>query len=274
MYDSKLLQAGKRDGLATVFARHYVSLVVMGRWPNGDVLKTSYSAFIFCSPEQWYLTTAGHNIADLKQAVDTGGLHSLSWQLGDSFAGGVHPKTLPFDGRLDEWVVAYEQLEPGGADLAAFRLHGFHTRALQVNGVVPLDLGADFIRLAERPCGMLLVLGVPKEKSAIGLGHLSQTLFAIPALGIADTDVAPILRNGFRRHFGVIDSEVLAAASIDSVVGTSGGPVFGLWFSVDGKEFDYAAIGIQSSWDARSRQIAAWPLDGVSRALATAFKDS
>lgn len=274
MYDVEDLKGHMGGALSKLFSRHFVSLIAMGRWPNGNVLKVSYSAFVFRVGEDWHMATAGHNIEGLKDAVRNGSLHSLTWQLADSFAGGAHRGTLPLDLKLDDWVSAYDEYEPAGIDLAIASIHRFHTLALAKNGVVPLDMGADFIRLSGRPCDQLLIVGVPSERSSLDGGRAEQGLYAIPAAGLPDDAVIPILKGPYARHYGVVPEEALASVDVTSIVGMSGGPVFGLWFSDDKMQFDYGAIGIQSGWDKGSRQIAAWPLDRMAQAIANEMKRS
>lgn len=270
MHDIQDLKGHKTGALSKLFSRHFVSVIVMGRWPGGDVLKVSYSAFVFRAADDWHMATAGHNIEDLKRVVRDGSLHSITWQLADSFAGGEYSGTLPLDLKLDDWISAFDEREPSGIDLAMVPIHRFHTLALAENGVVPLDMGGDFTRLSGRPCDQLLIVGVPSERSALEHGKAQQGLYAIPASGLHDNAVVPILKGPYARHYGVVQEEALASADIKNIVGMSGGPVFGLWFSADKAQFDYAAIGIQSGWDERSRQIAAWPLDRMAQAIANA----
>lgn len=53
-----------------------------------------------------------------------------------------------------------------------------------------------------------------------------------------------------------------------TIAGMSGGPVFGMWFSDDRRTFDYTVVGIQSGWDSKTLEIAAWPVDELAYQIA------
>lgn len=270
MHSMQLLHADDDIGLTKLFGRHFVSIIVYGKWPTGEPLTASYSAFVFAAGERWFLLTAGHNIANWKEAVDKGAI-IRGCDLNDAFAGGPHDRTLPIDTRSDDWLTIYDPKDPSGLDLACAPLADFHRLALAANGIVPLELGVDFRRLSRTPCAHLYVTGVPVETTSIKANRLHQNLCVIPAFGLHDQSVSPALRHELKRHYGSIHLPGWTSSGLANIDGMSGGPVFGIWQDQATQTFDYAAIGIQSGWDASAKQIAATPLDAISRAIAELF---
>ena len=244
--------------------------MLYGEWPNKTRMKASYSAFLFAADDQWHLSTAGHNIANWREAIENG-LDVQGCDLNDAFAGGPHLRTVPIDLRADDWLMLFDPQDPSGLDLAATRLAPFHRRALSANGIVPLDLGADFLRLSQTPCTCLYLTGIPEETTRVFDHSLKQNLYVIPAFGIAEASVSPALRHPLKRHYGTLSELGWTSAGLQSISGMSGGPVFGLWMDEANDSFDYTAIGIQSGWDASAKQIAATSLDALSRAIAEMF---
>lgn len=135
---------------------------------------------------------------------------------------------------------------------------------------MPLDIGGDFARLSGTPCAVLYVTGIPEETTRVDGHVLQQHLYVIPAFGLAVENVSPALRHNLERRFGVIAGTGWTSSAQQIIAGMSGGPVFGVWPSADGMTFDYAVLGIQSVWDASVQQIAASPLDVLSRLSAEA----
>jgi hypothetical protein len=269
MHDIALL-ADDPDGLelATLIGRHFVSMVVAGKFPGGQVKHTAYSAFLFSIDDQWCLVTAGHNIANIKAAIAQG-FDVIAWDLSDAFGGGRFMQTVPSGVSLEDWWTLFSDQDPSGLDIALAPIPSFITLALQKNGAVPLQMGADYLRLSPIPADRMVLAGTAAETTTVVNARLHQSMHVIPVSGIALDDVVPALREGpVRRIYGAIQGDGWASAGLTHIGGMSGGPVFGIWIFPESNAFDYAAIGIQSGWDKASKQIAAWPLDVLSHAIA------
>ena len=151
-------------------------------------------------------------------------------------------------------------------DMACATLPDFIVLTLEKNQTVAVDATADMEALIAEPFDKLLLAGVPEEtveQASDARGKkLNVTLACLIAESLDPQDASDAIRGGrYERIFGQLGSDV--AKHLESIAGTSGGPVFGLWYSQDGSKFQYTILGIQSGWDSGSRQLVAWPLGYV-----------
>ena len=154
-------------------------------------------------------------------------------------------------------------------DIAFKKLDPFHQRALKANNMSPINLAEDFSRLKKSPVEMLMLAGLPDEKTNIGNAAARLTVVIIPGDLIAFSQASEVFKDGSEnRYFGQLDRGKWNKSDLTSITGTSGGPVFGIWYSEDKKQFDYTVVAIQSGWCERELQFAAWPIDDISAYLA------
>ena len=250
--------------------RHFISMAIAGQTPDGKVHKRTYSAFVVTHNGSWFLMTAGHNIVAVEKDVMSLGFLVTTWELNDAFAGGAfNDRAVPTDLRSGSWQYIFSSDD--GLDMASAYLDPFFVRALVANGVTPIDLVDDLLRLAGLPYDRLVLAGVADETTSFEDARLRQSLFLIPIRPLANAEVHPALYSATeRRIYGAIEGDGWDSSGLTDIKGTSGGPVFGVWFSEDRKTFDYAAVGIQSGWLSSSKQIAASPLDDLAVALVDA----
>lgn len=265
-YPSQRLGASEGEGLVKLFGRHFLTMVLGFRDKQGKVHTAAYSAFVASHDGEWSLLTAGHNLAQIAEMSQSAGI--VAWDLGDAFAERPHEGSTPSGLRMSDWKYVFEELNPSGTDIAAATLSPFIVRSLKANNVIPLELADDVERLAHLPCHNLFLVGCARETTHFQGTRLMQLLYCIPVSPLNASDVAPALRGEAPRVHGSIQGDGWSSAGITTIEGTSGGPLFGVWFSDDKSTFDYAAVGIQSGWDKPSKQIAAWPLGGLSKRLA------
>lgn len=265
-YPSLLLVDHADDGLVRLFGRHFITMILGFRESSGRVHTAAYSAFVASHDGEWSLLSAGHNLVQIAETANSAEI--VAWDLGDAFAEGPHGGTAPSSLRLADWKYLYSELNRSGIDIAAVTLPPFIVRSLKANNVTPLELADDVDRLAHLPCHHLFLVGCARETTHFFGTRLQQLLYCIPVAPLPARDVSPRLQGDQPRVYGLIRGDGWSSAGITTIVGTSGGPLFGVWISNDGTTFDYAAVGIQSGWDEASKQIAAWPLGSLSARLA------
>lgn len=266
-YPASALFSDDALSLLKILGKHFVSMLVVFETSAGQRQVRSYSAFVASFMGTWHFLTAGHCVLEMKE-LKAHGYVIVAWDVNDAFAGGPYFRSFTVELRLEDWVYSYSEFDPSGPDIASVPIDPFHLRTLRANGIRPLDLTADLERLSGTPFDRMGLVGVPAEKTVQRGDRVNQFLFCIPVRPLEPFQVVEKLRSEERRMFGQIESDEFGSSGITTIAGTSGGPVFGFWISDDRSTFDYAAVGIQSGWDPASKQIAAWPLDELSAALA------
>lgn len=266
------------DDIVRYLSRHLV--VVTGYYhhatdPTGPERVCTYSGTVMSFRGIWFLVTAGHVIEDIDGKLATGAIVMRRWRLNDNFASlTLSDEGVPFDyDGASKWGEFDRNL---GLDYAIIPISRHDQRLMEAKGIVAVDesrwVGQD--RVA---CDGYMMLGVPEECSsyftnAFGqVGHtIKATLLTVKSCVRPDDVPEP-------KHAWFV-SKIADELPLGSIVGMSGGPIFG--FRREGERLRYWLWAIQSWWEKRRRisfgsRIAAFgPIlaDVVSRALSTQDK--
>lgn len=266
-HDVSMLRDAADERLLRLFSRHFITLVLMIEDPQGSTSLQSNSAFLIQMDSKWVVVTAGHIFKNLQLAMARG-YKVLSVEANDSFAAGPYRQTVPLNIGFDDFVWDYDPDNASGIDIAMAMLPEFTQRALRANSTLAKDIGRDFVRLSSMATNILFLLGVPDELTDRQGHRVTHTLLNIPLVSLVPDMVVQMLRGPARRHYARIDGKMMTLGGIEKIDGMSGGPMFAVWLSPDQSHFDYTIVGVQSGWDRRTQQVAAWPLDWFAQRLA------
>jgi len=193
------------------------------------------------------LATAGHVIQELDTLIADPGVHIEGACLLDGWSiGAVNHDPIPFDLVGAPRVFIHDDAD--GLDFGFIRIRPYYQRLLETNGIEAVD-EQRWRNLHQVRFSHYGVLGIPEERvtknlrTAGGETQVSSTAdpFYIPVTWVDD---APdeFLNTTCPRFIGRLP-DVLP---IESVVGMSGGPIFGFW--VENGSTKYCILAIQSAW--------------------------
>lgn len=229
------------------FCRHLVALcITYRRLANDEDRFTAYSGTLIRIYNGVFLLTAGHILEDLDRARKSAELKITSAVLADTFGlGRMSDIPIPFD--LTNAHLFYIFDEEEGLDFGVIALSPYYVRLLAKNGAVAIE-EKDWLYQADVRFDGYVMLGLPDEfssktVSSTGHGMVTPTMFGLRRLD-APPNGAPVTTHP--RFVGQINER----APIKSVVGMSGGPIFGFCF---GEQTRYWVVALQSTWIPKTR---------------------
>jgi hypothetical protein len=236
-----------------------------------DVTPRIATAFVVAVGDEWFLLTAGHTLADLKAACQSG-RRIIKARLIDSPGRSQQMGPIPFDFDLDQCAF----VDADGLDYGLIHLR-FHY--------------AELLRKGERrafdrshwgsPSGRYddyVLLGFPSSHRLIRSTRVGpettqvDVASATPLLPLQPTPDPPecLVKAAERfyakvpRGLGYVEGELRPV--LDDIEGMSGGPVVGVRYGDDGT-IDYELIAVQSTWAKDSRVLAACPVQKLLSTL-------
>ncbi len=190
--------------------------------------------------------TAGHILRNIEKAVRYG--IGGSWFLDDTGGAGSHEIHIPFDylnaGKF--WF------DVNGVDYALIHLRPYYRALLEANGVAALDEKAWRQGIPEA-FDHIFLFGIPDETLSIK-GKILNKGYVLSHLELLQ-DCPPELKKPFPR----MCAKVSKTENLNSIIGMSGGPIFGFKGGKDGR-LRYWVIALQSEWLPLSRVTAACPI--------------
>jgi hypothetical protein len=257
-------QCNDSEGLR-FFCRHLVGLCVTYHYTNGseaDQLPrfAAYSGTLINIGGAVCFLTAGHVLQELEEYFAGDQVEITTTVLADTFGQhSVSNHPIPFD--LKGARLFYIDDREEGLDFGVIVLDPHYVRLLSKNGMVALE-EKNWIHQFEVRFDGYAMLGFPAEFSSkrlseSGAGEVSPTMFSVKRLDGPPEDRAPTRHPQF---VGQVSSEL----PLKSVVGMSGGPIFG--FRLE-PETRYWVVALQSSWDAGRRTVYGCSLPALASLL-------
>ena len=247
--------------LLKYLGRHLIALVLAYRFrkDDGELDDQTHfaclTAFVVIVGEHWYLVTAGHNIDDWRPATrNDSPIQIVAASLADYFwISATRKLPLPYNLFDQVYYHAYSQSED--IDYAVILIDQELRSALASNGVLPLPINEarksydDFYGFG--------IVGFPEELCGPDQPNDPNSLIAgvRPVLVPISLDPIPTPPD---RHPTFIANVVTMGNQI-SVMGMSGGPIFGYRMGNDGNS-QYEVVAIQSQWNQADRRIIACPV--------------
>jgi hypothetical protein len=246
------------------FCRHLIALCVTyecaGENADAPPRFAAYSGTLIQIENSIFLLTAGHCIRNIQAALSRADVRVTSAALADTFSlSRISDKPIPFD--LANARMFYIDDDSQGLDFGVIHLDPYYVRLLSKNGVIALA-EKNWIHQHTVKFDAYVMLGLPDEFSserinAAGEGVVSPTMFRVHRLE-NPPEGRPSTR--YPQFVGRIDREL----ALKSVVGMSGGPIFG--FRME-PQTAYWVVAIQSSWNRQTRTVYACSLPVLASKL-------
>lgn len=224
--------------------------------------------------DKWFLVTAGHTLKEgIDDKIATGRVRSLGTSIQDDFGPDAksHLPTIFDYESAPKWYIDDREL---GLDVGLVHLREFYRSGLEVNGIVPIS-EANWIN---QPCDMsndYLLFGVPEEltgptRSEPGpTGEMLIVNVNAMSLHVTRTDT-PHRDFAPPRHPWFIGTVNASPFGLKSIVGMSGGPIFGVRRFPNG-DCRYWVVALQSWLDPETRTVYGCSLPEFARLVSEAL---
>jgi hypothetical protein len=252
------LEAAKRQILA-YFGNHLVSLAgsyveidVAGR-DVGQEKFFAYSGFIMSVRGVWCLVTAGHCLENLDQPLRAKRIRLTNCVLADYFGDAPRVREpMPFDYDGAQALAVHDLA--AGLDFGLLPLRPFYRMSLEANGIRAIS-EENWVAQEPDACDFFAILGLPEclvsDPSALVphgdrvAGVVSPTLVWVNPVRLPPDEIPPATFPWFIGRVG-------CATALPSIVGMSGGPIFGFKKGEDGM-LRYWIVAVQSRWRESAR---------------------
>ena len=207
---------------------------------NPESRAYAYTGCVVASATHWHVLTAGHAIKEHKYHLASSSIRITGQVLADGFGSAVQRRRpIPFDtiGRVDHF-----EYQSGGLDYAIYTLTRDESSLLSGNGIKPFPFRDK--PLTETTFDSYFIVGFPLERTD-----------AAPALGNRggvgmEPNAIPVRPVEHPSAKGRLAFQISDKGTLESIVGLSGGPVFGIRQIKD--EALVHLLAIQSTWDFKS----------------------
>jgi hypothetical protein len=226
--------------------------------PFGEEKMACFSAFVLEVFGKWCLVTAGHVIQDKFLApVEKGLIRLNKFLLADYFGPDpVVKEAIPFD--YEGAGKCFLDDSSLGLDFALIALRPFYRDSLQANGVIPISR-SNWANAVGLTFPLHLMVGMPEELS----DSLSREGERGGQVGQAVAPLCVVVRRLDKVPKGMNTPEAewfIGRVNVDfSVVGMSGGPIFGVRQNEQG-QWTYHTVAVQSWWDRERKVIFGCPI--------------
>jgi hypothetical protein len=249
--------------LLRLFQRHFVALRVSVSKKAAAEMNDTYSAFVLSVCDDWYLVTAGHCLDKITKAIAQG--FEVKADLFDGLGTNAKFKTsIPFDYRGAEPT----SLDEFGADYGVLRLSYLYRKQLEANGVVPIDENGWLLRPSNYAPLAYLLLGIPDELTQQSGAVMRYWCSVNPIEELPDRPDY-IDEPSVPTFYG----RILLQDDVNSIVGMSGGPIFSMQYSDDGK-LKYWLHALQSGWWSTEHVVGAPLIGPLGMALTIDYEKS
>lgn len=238
------------NAILEYFCRHLVALCVIYRVNSADSVEqfASYAGTIIHISNACYFLTAGHNLQQIKRALESREVTVERAILADAFGNrkfADHP--IPFD--LEHAPMFFIDNDEEGLDFGVVHVDDHLVRLLALNNVVVID-EPNWIHQHRVNFSGYSMLGLPEEwtssfVSPTGYADVSPTMLAVTQ----DPEAESAQPTRHNRFIGQVE----LPTGLQSLKGMSGGPIFG--FNFEGERARYWVVAIQSSWAPSTRQV-------------------
>jgi hypothetical protein len=254
------------------FCRHLVALCVNYRQvKNGRRVEhqgfSAYPGVVICIRGFCSFLTAGHALKDLATHIGKGEIVVESAVLADTFGPGtISEELIPFD-LLNEPKFFIDN-EEEGLDFGLIALRPYYVSLLAKHGIKAL-FEENWINQHRVQFDAYIMLGLPEEfvtcdQEGEGdnlrlIGKVSPTMIGVKPIDVPPQGTKPTI---YPRFMGKLHKDL----PLSSVVGMSGGPIFGFRY---GPPSAYWVVAIQSSWLRSQRVVFGCPVPVLAGLLTT-----
>lgn len=256
-------EAGAEKALE-FFCRHLVALCISYRQVKNGIPIENHSFFacpgvVICIRGFCSFLTAGHALKDLSAHLERGDITVESAVLADTFGpDAISKNPIPFD-LLNEPRFFIDNKEEG-LDFGLVALRPHYVALLAKHGIKAL-FEENWINQHRVKFDAYTMLGLPEEfvkfEQNGSVGIVSPTMIGVEALNSPPEGTK---LTHYPRFVGQLEKNL----ALSSIVGMSGGPIFGFRY---GPPMAYWVVAIQSSWLQSQRIIFGCPLPVLAELL-------
>ena len=254
------------------FCGSYVALDANGR-EIGEHKPFTFSGFVMAVRGVWCLVTAGHCIENLEKPLRAKKIRITGSYLADYF--GSAPKVeepMPFD--YDGAHAFGVNDDSAGLDFALIPLREFYKMSLQANGIRAIS-EENWVSQDPSACDFFALAGLPDclvQNPDKFVPHGDRMAVAVsPAMAWVNPVSLPpadMPTATFPWFIGKVGS----AADLPSIVGMSGGPIFG-FKKGEGGQLQYWVVAVQSWWRPATRIIFGYPVRTFAAIVEQALRE-
>ena len=248
------------EKLIQLFGQHFVALFVEIDRPSykQGPFRTffGFSGILISVDGVTFYLTAGHILRDIVNGLQDRTISIVGAKLGDVFgASRITDYPIPFN--LEPAAVFFILNDDLGLDFGLIALTAYYLKLLAANNVTSL-FPENWERQHQVRYDSFIMMGLPQELTGENLTqagslHVSPTLLVLDPIGKA---VAGIPKDTKGRFHARIPSEL----PFESIVGMSGGPIFGI--NCD-DPMRYWIVAIQSSWLEAAKEVFGCPIQTI-----------
>lgn len=207
------------------FCRHLIAICATIEFKESEQEPkfVAYSGTLIRFGNSIFVLTAGHILKTLDQTLKNEKIALKSVMLVDTFS--LKPiSDLPIPFTLKTEHIFYVDDDKEGLDFGLIYLEPMYVRLLAANGMVAIE-EKNWLHQSNMTFDGYAMLGLPeeftlKDGSTFGGGIVSPTMFRVKHIETLPEDCEPTLQP---RFIGELDPNL----NLQSVVGMSGGPIFG-----------------------------------------------
>ena len=252
------------EKLIQLFGQHFVALFLeIDRPPHkrGQFRNFfGFSGILISVDGVTFYMTAGHILRDILKGLQDQTISILGAKLGDVFgASRITDYPIPFNLYPAEiFFIIDDKL---GLDFGLIALTSYYLKLLAANNVTSL-FRENWEKQHQVRYDAFIMMGLPKEHTGENLAptgslQVSPTLLVLEPIG---KTVAGIPKDTKGRFHARISSEL----PFESIVGMSGGPIFGINFD---DPMRYWIVAIQSSWLESAKEVFGCPIQNVGEMI-------
>ena len=252
------------EKLIQLFGQHFVALFLeIDRPPHkrGQFRNFfGFSGILISVDGVTFYMTAGHILRDILEGLQDQTISILGAKLGDVFgASRITDYPIPFN--LDPAEIFFIIDDKLGLDFGLIALTSYYLKLLAANNVTSL-FRENWEKQHQVRYDAFIMMGLPKEHTGENLAptgslQVSPTLLVLEPIG---KTVAGIPKDTKGRFHARISSEL----PFESIVGMSGGPIFGINFD---DPMRYWIVAIQSSWLESAKEVFGCPIQNVGEMI-------
>ena len=252
------------EKLIQLFGQHFVALFLeIDRPPHkrGQFRNFfGFSGILISADGVTFYMTAGHILRDILKGLQDQTISILGAKLGDVFgASRITDYPIPFN--LDPAEIFFIIDDKLGLDFGLIALTSYYLKLLAATNVTSL-FRENLEKQHQVRYDAFIIMGLPKEHTGENLAptgslQVSPTLLVLEPIG---KTVAGIPKDTKGRFHARISSEL----PFESIVGMSGGPIFGINFD---DPMRYWIVAIQSSWLESAKEVFGCPIQNVGEMI-------
>lgn len=233
--------------IVNFMAQHFVPLMVrMDHYHKDGSFReentTVLSGFVMEIDDQWYWTTAGHSLKQLDEQIAAGKLSVLGCSFVD-YMGYQATKKLdyPFMYEPGCGIAVHEPTE--GLDYALIPIDPLMRINFADNKVKPIEKRT-WVHTPHLKFDFYKLLGIPESQVTLSPTDDEAISFTPVLASVIPIDTKDVPRISSHQWFA---GKMPAVSQIKTVVGMSGGPIFGFRKHPDG-QLAYHVVALQSRW--------------------------